>query len=410
LAKASIPFHGRRFADVWQRMRDPRQDVVMHRRSFDTTHVRMEPRFMRLSGCVRSVAAASTLLCAFVASSCATGSTAERVALGPPPQLRYETVRSMLEDSKGNFWFGSWNEGVCRYDGARLTYFAAKDGLADDQVRAIREDRHGIVWFECATGLTGFDGTRLFAPTSRVVSASSPWQLREDDLWFKEDGSMGATDVEARPGAYRHDGATFTYLTYPVVPALAERSAYATTCIAKGKSGRVWFATYAAVIGYDGKTFTVLDDAACGLDATRGTLHVRAVFEDSAGRVWIGNNGIGVLLYENGRVTHFTEAMQLSRMGMHGDRALPLPSDAPLGAPSMHRVFSIGEGREGHMWFGTVEMGAWRYDGNAMRQFTAADGLTTKDVMGIYTDRRGDLWLAGNGVFRFDGVKFERRF
>ncbi len=350
------------------------------------------------------------LLCVFAVPSCTSASVTDRIAMRPPSRLRFETVRSMLEDSKGNFWFGSWNEGVCRYDGASLTYFTAKDGLADDQVRAIREDRHGIVWFECATGLTGFDGTRLFAPTDRVVSASSAWQLREDDLWFKEDGSMGATVVETRPGAYRHDGATFTYLTYPVVPALAERNAYATTCIAKGKGGRVWFATYAAVIGYDGTTFTLLDDAACGLTAARGTMHVRAVFEDSSGRVWIGNNGIGVLVYENGLVTHFTEAMQLSRMGMHGDRALPLPSDAPLGAPSMHRVFSIGEGRDGHMWFGTVEMGAWRYDGTAMRQFTAADGLTTKDVMGIYTDRRGDLWVMGNGVFRFDGVKFERRF
>jgi ligand-binding sensor domain-containing protein len=382
----------------------------MHRDHVDQTRSPSEPRSLMVCSHVRSALAAVTLLCTFVASSCKTSSAIKLVDLVPPSRLRFETVRSMLEDSKGNFWFGSWNEGVCRYDGTSLTYFAAKDGLADDQVRAIREDRHGIVWFECATGLTGFDGTRLFAPTARVVSASSPWQSREDDLWFKEDGSIGATDVEGRPGAYRHDGTTFTYLTYPVVPALAERNAYATTCIAKGKNGRVWFATYAAVIGYDGKTFTLLDDAACGLDATRGTLHVRAVFEDSAGRVWIGNNGIGVLLYENGRVTHFTEAMQLSRMGMHGDRSLPLPSDAPLGAPSMHRVFSIGEGRDGHMWFGTVEMGAWRYDGTAMRQFTAADGLTTKDVMGIYTDRRGDLWVTGNGVFRFDGVKFERRF
>jgi hypothetical protein len=30
--------------------------------------------------------------------------------------------------------------------------------------------------------------------------------------------------------------------------------------------------------------------------------------------------------------------------------------------------------------------------------------------MGIYTDRRGDLWVTGNGVFRFDGVNFDRRF
>jgi len=52
----------------------------------------------------------------------------------------------------------------------------------------------------------------------------------------------------------------------------------------------------------------------------------------------------------------------------------------------------------------------WRYDGTSVKNFTAADGLTTKDVMGIYTDRNGDLWLAGNGVFRFDGTRFERRF
>ena len=175
-------------------------------------------------------------------------------------------------------------------------------------------------------------------------------------------------------------------------------------------NGRVWFATYNAVIGYDGKDFTYIDDAACGLDATRGRLHVRAVFEDQKGRVWIGNNGIGVLLYEDGRITHFTEAWNLSRMGPHGDRTLPLPSDVPGGAPSMHRVFSIGEDRNGHLWFGTVEQGAWRYDGTSMKQFTAADGLTSTDIMGIYTDRNGDLWLAGNGVFRFDGTRFERRF
>ncbi len=382
----------------------------MHHQHTERTQSRIELR--RLVGRCRVHAslAASLLLCAVGMSSCRSGSTTNHVELGPPALLRFETVRSMLEDSRGNFWFGSWNEGVCRYDGTNFTYFTAKDGLADDQVRAIREDRHGIVWFECATGLTGFDGTRLFAPTDRVVASASAWQLREDDLWFKEDGGSGATDAEDRPGAYRHDGATFTYLTYPVVPTLAERSAYATTCIAKGKNGRVWFATYAAVIGYDGETFTLLDDAACGLTAARGTMHVRAVFEDSTGRVWIGNNGIGVLLYENGRVTHFTEAMQLSRMGMHGNRALPLPSDVPFGAPSLHRVFAIGEDREGHVWFGAIEMGAWRYDGTAVRQFTAADGLTTKDVVGIYTDRRGDLWALGNGVFRFDGVRFERWF
>ena len=34
-------------------------------------------------------------------------------AIDAPALLRFETVRSILEDSKGNYWFGSWSEGVC---------------------------------------------------------------------------------------------------------------------------------------------------------------------------------------------------------------------------------------------------------------------------------------------------------
>ena len=76
----------------------------------------------------------------------------------------------------------------------------------------------------------------------------------------------------------------------------------------------------------------------------------------------------------------------------------------------MHRVFSIGEDRAGNIWFGTIEDGAWRYDGKSMRNFTAADGLSSKAIVCIYTDRRGDLWLAGNGVFKWNGASFDRVF
>jgi ligand-binding sensor domain-containing protein len=79
----------------------------------------------------------------------------------PPARLRFEVVRSILEDSKGNFWFGSWKEGVCRFDGERLTYFTMEDGLSDNQIRSIREDRSGVVWFEGGVGISGFDGARF---------------------------------------------------------------------------------------------------------------------------------------------------------------------------------------------------------------------------------------------------------
>ncbi len=54
-------------------------------------------------------------------------------------------VRSILEDSKGNYWFGSSHEGVCRFDGESFTYFTVEDGLSNNQIRTIQEDQNGVV-------------------------------------------------------------------------------------------------------------------------------------------------------------------------------------------------------------------------------------------------------------------------
>ncbi len=364
-------------------------------------------------GGVRAALAAVVMFALVPATSCTTTHDAARSGrndsvTGPPALLRYETVRSILEDSKGNYWFGSWNQGVCRFDGKRLTYFTVEDGLSDNQIRSIHEDRNGVVWFEGGVGISGFDGERIITPTNKSYASKRDWQLGAGDLWFKEEGSIGATALEALPGAYRYDGSTFTYLAYPVAADRDRISGYATTCIARGEGGRTWFATYSAVFGYDGDAFTVLDDKSLGLGENAGRLHVRCVFEDSKGRLWIGNNGIGVILRDGSTVTQFTQEKGLGKMGPHGGRSTPLPGDVTDGSPTLHRVFSIGEDRAGNIWFGTVENGAWRYDGKSIRNYTAADGLTSKDIMGIYTDRHGDPWLAGNGVFKFNGASFDR--
>jgi ligand-binding sensor domain-containing protein len=362
---------------------------------------------------VRGAPAAGVMRAFVLAVACtttayATISEANDGTIGPSGMLRYEVVRAILQDSKGNYWFGAWSEGVCRFDGESLTYFTVDDGLTHNQIRSIREDRNGVVWFEGAIGISGFDGEKIITPAHKNYASKDDWKLEAGDVWFKEDGDIGPTELEDRPGVYRYDGTTFTYLAYPVTVDRDRVTAYAATAMATGKSGRVWFATYAAVIGYDGKSFTIIDDKSLGLDESTGWLHVRSVLEDSKGNLWIGNNGIGVILHDGTAATQFTQEKGLGKMGSHGGRATPLPGDVTDGSPTMHRVFSIGEDREGNIWFGTIENGAWRYDGKSLRNYTAADGLTSKDIMCIYTDRHGDLWLSGNGVFKFNGTSFDR--
>ncbi len=321
-------------------------------------------------------------------------------------------VRSILEDSKGNFWFGSWESGVARLDGKKFTYFTEADGLDRNQVRKVFEDRSGTIWFDTGDGICSYDGKRITTHTNRDYSSKDNWQLGAGDLWFGEDDGRVKNELEGQPGVYRYDGEQLTFLTFPLPKDRDNDWHYKCTGIANGKNGRIWFATYGAVIGYDGRSFTFMNNQSGGFDGAAETdLHVRSIFEDSKGRLWIGNNGLGVLLHEVGKTINFTQKNGLGSRENRGGG--PLPGDAPEGSPSLDRVFSIGEDSAGNIWFGlqgNQGYGAWRYDGESLRNFTEEDGLTSKGITAIYTDSRGDLWLGGEGVYRFNGESFDRMY
>ena len=338
-------------------------------------------------------------------------SSTASAAADVPNGLRFErAVRAIFEDSRGHFWFGTWKDGVCRFDGERYTYFTLEDSLANNQVRTILEDRNGVIWFQCGFGISSYDGERIITHTSRDYTSKDDWRLEAGDLWFTRDEGYGIKNLEGVPGVYRYDGDEFIFLSFPVKEDPQNDWDYGVTGIAKGKSGRLWFATWGAVVGYDGESFTIINDESLGLNADTGFLHGRCVFEDSKGRVWYGNNGIGVLLLEGDTITNFTQANGVGRRDHRsgGSTTTPQPGDAPEGAPSLHRVFAIGEDRAGNIWFGTAAQGAWRYDGESLRNFTEEDGLASKGITAIYMDRRGDLWLGGNGVYKFNGESFDR--
>ena len=147
-----------------------------------------------------------------------------------------------------------------------------------------------------------------------------------------------------------------------------------------------------------------------GLNGTTESLHIRCIMEDSKGNLWIGNNsggstigGIGVLKYDGKEFIHFTKQHQLRKEDTKGN--------------SLDRVFSIGEDTLSNIWFGTVESGVWRYDasedaGHTMKNFTKKDGLDGDFIWIIYKSKSGELWFGGgpNGVYRFTGKSFERKY
>lgn len=316
-------------------------------------------------------------------------------------RLKYITgVRSILEDSKGNIWFGSYNEGVCLLHDGELQYFTTENGLSDNQVRNIYEDKNGIIWFECGRGLSSYDGKEMTTYKERNYNSKNKWNLNESNLWFKGDESEGYNNLEKYPGVYEYDGQKLSYRLFPVTPKPGDGfKYYISTAFVKGKNGTVWFGCYGVVIGYNGSNFKIFDNEYLGLNSETGFLHVRSIMEDRKGNLWIGNNGMGVLKYDGKKVVNFTAQQKLKKEYTKGN--------------SLEKVFSLGEDIAGNIWFGTVESGAWRYDGNFVKNFTKEDGLESKQIWIIYKSKKGELWFGGanpSGVYRFNGKSFERKY
>lgn len=319
-------------------------------------------------------------------------------------------IRAIYEDSKGRLWFGSLQQGVAVYDGKAFSYFTMQDGLPDNQVQHIQEDGQGRIWFTTQQGVSSYSGTRIThhsqagedkMPAKFPMPQAAPpvggWAKLSNDLWF------GAGN---REGVYRYDGQQLGYLAFPA-PKIAEatENLFALTSMSAGKANRIWFGTYAGVFGYDGKSFTSITDESLGFDRKVAPLHIRSILEDSKGRLWIGNNGIGVLLRAGDSTINFSEKQGLIHpsSGRRGGKSMP---------GTLEHVFTLAEDGEGNIWFGDRDAGIWKFDGSNMTNYTQKDGLANDFALSIFEDRKGVLWfgMADGRIYTFKDGRFEKRF
>lgn len=330
-------------------------------------------------------------------------------------RLRFTVgVRAIFQDSGGDYWFGSHGEGLCRYDGEIFEYFTTKNGLAEDQILTIQEDAQGTIWVDTQRGVSRFTGDAFvsFPETQRTPSAfkstfalpdtsQEPWRKSDADLWF----SAGT-----REGVLRYDGQQFRFLPFPHPTSSDTGNTYAVTGFAVGKNNVLWIGTYAGVFGYDGENLTAINDETLGYSNRDDRIHVRCILEDSKGRLWIGNNGIGVLLKEGETIVNFSkEQGKLMPMEAFESNTLAKRFSANTGLQS---VFALAEDCHGNIWFGDRDTGAWRYDGTSLVNFTIDEKLSTQMILDIYEDHNQNLLfaMAQGGVYQFKDSTFVRRF
>jgi len=304
-------------------------------------------------------------------------------------------INVIFQDSNGNYWFGIHNGGVSKYDGKTFEYFTINKGLLYNQIRAIQEDKNGNILISTAKGLSVFNGQKFVNYPTNTNNPKYEWNETKGDLWFY----AGEED-----GINRFDGLNMNYLIFPKPKNQDRYNSYGVTDISKAKDGTIWIATYAALFHYDGKMVTIFDNEKLNLKEN-DLLHIRSVLADSKGRIWIGNNGIGVLLIDGNSIINFSEKHNLIHptSKRRGDKSQP---------GTMEHVFAIEEDAEGTIWFGDRDTGAWKYDGTTMTNYTINKNLKSQMVWTIYRDTNNHLLfgMADGGVYTFNGKSFDKTF
>ncbi|MEO8085649.1 MAG: two-component regulator propeller domain-containing protein [Bacteroidota bacterium] len=320
-----------------------------------------------------------------------------------------KSINCIFQDKHENYWFATNGDGVYRYSDKSLIRFTEKDGLCNDYVGTIQEDDSGNIWFGTSFGVSKFDG-RTFTTFVHNESLQlnnilkNEWKIESGDLLFP-----------AGEGFYRYHNNAFTYLLLPrnnadakylakskiIKPYLDPLGRYWVYCTLKDRKGNIWFGTQTlGVCRFDGKLFTWFYEKGLSPPAVRG------LFEDKNGNMWFGNNGYGLFRYDGKSLINFTEEKGLSNPEfLSNSKASGKP-----GPGTLARVWTINEDIIGNIWIGTIDAGAWRYDGTNLVNFTMKDGLTSNSINTIYKDKKGELWFGtdGGGVCKFNGTTFTK--
>jgi len=322
-----------------------------------------------------------------------------------------KSIRNVFQDSNNNYWFGSDEQGVYRYDGKTLTQFTTKDGLPSDRVGGIHEHPPtGGILVSTSEGISKFDG-KTFSPLAmpETTSPDSAWRLHPDDLWFGGGQDSGVV--------YRYDGQTMHRLKFPKTKDGEEflaqypraqfpnmkYSPYDVYAIFRDSKGRMWFGTELGVCCYDGKSFSWISEAELGFDGTGSAFNVRSIIEDSDGRLWFTSTFNRWNVDRNGAAGDAGQGIEFRK-----EPGIGRPEDKGKD-PCAYFISSVKDSH-GDLWLASWGAGVWRYDGKSMTHYPVKDGDKDTTVFSIYKDNRGDLWLGTHqaGPYKFNGKTFEK--
>jgi signal transduction histidine kinase/ligand-binding sensor domain-containing protein/DNA-binding response OmpR family regulator len=325
------------------------------------------------------------------------------VHAAPPRSLRFEqlsvddglaqeSVLAVVQDRDGFMWFGS-QTGLSRFDGYRVINYrndvSDPASLVNNWVRVLHVDRDGQIWIGTDGGLDRFDtetGRFIhYQPGEAVKRGNGNRHIHA----LLEDGKDGLW-VATADGLQHFDKSSGRFATWHKVAGQADSlAADDISSLAMDGGGRLWIGTSAGLdsLAPGAKGFS--HHALAGVEAKAN--NVQALLVDATNTLWIGSLA-GL------------ETWKLAA-GDAGRRRLGAGEAITTGA-----ITVLFQDADTTIWAGTHDDGLFRWMpqlrrfANHRNQPSDSHSLADNYVSSIYRDRVGTFWVGTwyAGVSRVD--------
>jgi ligand-binding sensor domain-containing protein len=199
--------------------------------------------------------------------------------------LLRDNVRRIKQDSRGFLWFCT-AEGVSRFDGYAFTNFTAGEGLPDRHVNDFLETKEGTIYLATDAGLAKLNPTGTVGskdnPLFSVILPDNP-QAKEFRILFEDEA--GAVWAGTSGGLYKLNVKEDKLEAVDLGKPLLGNDVNFINTIIKDRRGAMWIGTE------DNGLFRLLPSGEVEQFTMKNGLpdaHIAALLEDKDGRIWVG--------------------------------------------------------------------------------------------------------------------------
>lgn len=273
-------------------------------------------------------------------------------------------VVATLLDRQGNLWAGTWGQGLFRIQpnkggGYKTERWWSRDGLSDDFVRTMFEDRQSGLWFGLrGGGLSRWRNPKL-VPWGRPEGlsgdfASAVAQDRAGTLWL---GTW-------RGGLYRVDQSRGNEGQFAPQRTPQPTPLFSVRALAFDRANRVWTGNWEGLWRLDQGRFTSFAGPGSGFQ------RVASIVFDKSGALWIGTSDNGIFRFRSGSP----------------DRGTP---DHLLGGREITALHEDGNGR---LWAATTRGAGWLDASDQRLRYREVTVALNDTVTGLSEDGQGRMW------------------